>query len=374
MCMKVLSLTSVDGRKILMQDKLFYDLIIELEFALKNMPFLNCFEFSKKVMFSHEIKNNNNIEGIIDDIDSIIKVVKEKKVDDDSKKQLRIFNLYKGYCYILKNSCIDKNSLKELYDILSNGLLDEFEKNNMGEFYRTTTGIILNKGRLDDSYDVTMDPELIDNYMNLLFEYIAQNNELDNMTEYFIKSMIVHFYFVCIHPYYDINGRISRTLAMWYLLNNKCYPYLLFNRAISFDFSDYDETIKYCKDKADVTSFIKKMLICVKKDIEKEYILNNINNSINSSLSTSDYQTLHYILSMNGLKSLMDFSTMYNLKNDKRKVIDIYKSMIEPLLDKGVLEIIRYTKKNYCSGLSNFEFKIKDKLIDKDERILKYIK
>ena len=71
--------------------------------------------------------------------------------------------------------------------------------------------------------------------MNQLFEFINNNELEETEINKFIKSQIMHFYFVYIHPYFDVNGRTSRTVAMWYLLNNKNYPYIIFNRAIEFN-------------------------------------------------------------------------------------------------------------------------------------------
>lgn len=110
-------------------------------------------------MFSHEIKSNNNIEGITDDIDVIRGVIEKQKEIKDIEKRNRIINLYKGYRYILGSSDINKESLRELYSILSEGLLSKEESQDMGEYYRTRSGIILHKGRLDDSYEETMDVE-----------------------------------------------------------------------------------------------------------------------------------------------------------------------------------------------------------------------
>ena len=42
---------------------------------------------------------------------------------------------------------------------------------------------------------------------------------------------------------------------------------------------------------------------------------------------------------------------------DKKKVKNIYEEMILPLIDKGVLEITRYTNKSYSSFDKNFIFK-----------------
>lgn len=374
MFMERLPLKLDDGRKIILNDSKIVEEFYDLEFCLENMPFLDNLDFSKKVMFSHEIKSNNNIEGIIDDIDSIKSVVESKDLVHDSEKKLRISNLYKGYNYILNNTDINKDSLKDLYAILSKDLLETHELKEIGKYYRTETGLILNKGRLDDSMDVTMDPKFVEDFMDNLIEYVNINNSFDTKTGYFIKSMIAHFYFVCIHPYYDINGRTSRTMSMWYLLNNKCYPYIIFNRAIHNEFKGYDETIRECKYRADVTKFIKGMLVSVKKEFEKEFVINCISSNISYNLSTLEYQTLNYILTMKGLKTLLDFATHYNFNNDKRKISDIYSSMIEPLIDKNIINVLRYTDRCYDSTKHNFEFEINPKLIERDERILKYVK
>lgn len=372
--MEKLPLDLKDGRKILLDRKAFDTEIKDLDFCLENKKFLDNIDFSKKVMFSHEIKSNNNIEGITDGIDSIKDVIEKQQVIKDVEKRNRIINLYKGYRYILRNGDINKDSLKELYSILSEGLLTEDERRDMGNYYRTRSGVILYKGRLDNSYEETMDVKYVEEFMNKLLEYINSNNDLDNSTEYFIKSQIMHFYFVYIHPYFDINGRTSRTLAMWYLLNNKSFPYIIFNRAIKNEFLKYDEAIIEAKRFGNVTYFIKNMLISVKKELEKEFIIEDIRQSISSKLSTIDYQTLNYILGMRGLNTLLDFVRMYNRDNDKKSAIDIYNEMILPLLDKNVIEFVRYTNKSYGVNNKNFEFKLNECNIDRDEKFLKYLK
>ena len=219
-----------------------------------------------------------------------------------------------------------------------------------------------------------MDVKYIEEFMDDLFNYTNLGNNFSDITDYFIKSQIIHFYFVYIHPYFDINGRTSRTMSMWYLLNNKCYPYIIFNRAINNEFPKYDESIIEAKKIGEITYFIKNMLISVKKELEKEFIINDISNSINFKLSSIDYQTLNYILSMKGLLTLLDFATIYNKDNDKKSIINIYDEMILPLLDKNILKLVRYTNKNYSLNERNFEFKLNEKYINRDDKLLKYIK
>ena len=150
--MEKIPLKLIDKRIILLNRDKINNEVEDLNYCLSEKTFMNNINFSKKVMFSHEIKNNNNIEGINDDLDFIKEVINEKKEIKDIERRNRIVNLYKGYKYILKHNNINKDSLRELYNILSDGLLTLSEKNEMGEYYRTRTGIILKKGRLDDSY------------------------------------------------------------------------------------------------------------------------------------------------------------------------------------------------------------------------------
>ena len=287
---------------------------------------------------------------------------------------IRIINLYKGYRYILKSKEINKDNLKELYSILSDGLLKQRELDDMGYYYRTRPGIILYKGRLDDSYEETIDVKYVHEFMDKLFEYINNDNKFSLDTGYFIKSQIIHFYLVYTHPYFDINGRTSRTLAMWYLLNNKCYPYIIFNRAINFQFPKYDEAIIEAKRYGNVTYFIKNMLISVKKELEKEFIIEDIRKSVNTKLSTIDYQSLNYVLSMNGVLTLLDFTQVYNRDNDKKSVNNIYKEMILPLLDKNIIEIVRFTNKVYNGEDRNFVFKLNESYINRESDCIKYLK
>lgn len=135
----------------------------------------------------------------------------------------------------------------------------------------------------------------------------------------FIKSQIIHFYFVYIHPNYDINGRTSRTTSMWYLLNNQSYPFIIFNRAIQLYKTEYYKVIREAKEYSNVTFFLKYMMDHTREELEKDYIINMIKDNCNYDISTIDYQSLHYILSMKGIKTYIDFAQFYNSQNEKRK-------------------------------------------------------
>lgn len=179
-------------------------------------------------------------------------------------------NLATGYSYIIGRKPINKDNVKELYDILSEGLLDDYSLENMGKYYRNKDVYILDTTPIFmDRYTKGIEPEKVESKMEDLFEYINKNNENDIIEKY-IKSQVIHYYMAYIHPYYDVNGRCARTLSMWYLLKENLYPFILFNRGIYKNRADYKSAILRCNN-GNITPFIEFSLKVLKKELE-EYI------------------------------------------------------------------------------------------------------
>lgn len=176
---------------------------------------LKTLRFAKRAMMSQEIKANNTIEGIADDLSLIDEVIKNKATLSEIERK-RIINLYHGYQYILTHSDINKESLRELYSLLSDDILSSYDQKSLGEYYRTKPVYIIKGNNLGNDYYEGVNPENIDNYMNNLFEYINSSFLSDTEINSFIKSQIMHFYFVHIHPYPDVNGS---------LVKNATYPH-----------------------------------------------------------------------------------------------------------------------------------------------------
>ncbi len=349
---ELLPLKTTSGRLFTINKEYLADLIKELEEFLEEQDFMNNKTFSKKVLFTHEIKANNTVEGINDSVSLIEKVIEDAYQVTDDERRARIINLYNGYKYILNGEKITEDSVSKLYKILSDGLLSYEDLSRMGKYYRTAPVYILQKGRLDDTIDQGIDASKLSEYMDVFFDYVNNGEVFNTQTDYFIKSQIMHIYFVYIHPYFDINGRTSRTVAMWYLLNNNVFPYIIFNRGITFD-STYDIVIKECKDRYELTKFVRYMLINVKKELEKEYMMHHLRVASGRKWHTMDYQSIEYFLTMKGNISVLDFAQMYNRFNDKKKVREIFETMIVPLIDDGTLSIDRETKKAMFDGQQN---------------------
>lgn len=360
---EVLPLKTDTGRLFTINREYLSDLVRELETFLDGEDFMNNRTFSKKVLFTHEIKANNTVEGINDSVSLIEKVIANAHQVSDVERRNRIINLYEGYRYILQGNDITEENVHKLYELLSKDLLSREDRDRMGTMYRTAPVYILQGGRLDDTMDHGIDESKVPDFMKVFFDYVNNGETFNSPTDYFIKSQIMHFYFVYIHPYFDINGRTSRTVAMWYLLNNDIFPYIIFNRGINFD-STYDRTIRECKDRYEITKFLKYMLINVKKELEKEYVMHHLRVASGERWKTLDYQTMEYILSMNGNMTVLDFAALYNRFNDKKKVKEIFETMLLPMIANGSLVVERETNKDMFQGERNLVLSLNKKRID----------
>lgn len=358
-----LPLTLENGISLKMREDKFQDIRDELNEFLENKKHLHTKTFAKDVMFSHELKANNQIEGIYDDVKLIKDIIKKRYPNLESEQAKRVLNVYHAYNYILKEKDINKDTLRHLYKLLSKDLLDPKDEVRMGEYYRTQDVFILIKGNLVN-YDTGLKADKIDEFINKYFEFLNNYDYGSDITSEYIKSQILHFYFVYIHPYFDGNGRTSRTLAMWYLLNKKAYPYIIFNRGITFKGSRYDEAIIDVKKYHNISYFIDFMLKTVKEELEKEYIVQHIQNNSKEKLTGEDFQTLLYLLSMNGLISVNDFASIYNRFHDKRRIKYIYERMIDPLKQKGILRVVRTTNHPMWGNYPNEVLEINPEYLD----------
>ena len=366
-----LPLTIEKGRLYLLRD-LIEPKKEELELFLQDIKYMNNKEFANNVLFSQEIKSNNNVEGYNDDVGLVYDILNNNLKINDKEKVQRIRNLYNGYKFIMKEKEINKETLKYLYSLLSKKLLTKQDLKRMGEYYRMDPVYIFYSDNISVPPHEGIDSSKLDKYMDEFFNYINSDNNFSCDTDYFIKSQIMHFQFVNIHPYYDINGRTARTTSMWYLLNNKVYPYIIFNRAITLNKEKYYKVIRDVKKFHNITYFINYMLENVRVELEKEYVMSMIKSS-SDKLSAVDYQTIYYILSMKGLLTVKDFINFYNNYNDKKKCIDIYKDMMEPLLDKNIIVKVRDTNTCFNDGQPNFIFKLNENKYECDDKI-KYLK
>ena len=95
--------------------------------------------------------------------------------------------------------------------------------------------------------------------------------------------------------------------------------------------------------------------------------MQSIKENSNQKLTATDYQTLHYLLSINGLCTAFDFTNIYNGCNEKKRAINLYEQMLLPLLEKDIILKKRNTKRHTSSGLDNFVIELNPKFIDEEK-------
>ena len=332
--LEILDLKRKNGRRFYYNKIRIQKLKKEIEDFIVEEPFLEDFNFMRKMLLTIEIKSNNAIEGLYDNVENIEETIQNGLGYNIDKN--RIMNLYYGYRYILLHKDINKDSLKKLYSILSKNLLEKVSENNMGEYYRNGDVLILDNpsSMYLSTFDKGLPPEEVELAMDDLFQFIQEDSSNRDL-DIFIKSQIIHFYFVYIHPYFDVNGRTARTVSLWYLIQNKAYPFVIFNRGISLSRKKYKQSIKKSR-KGNITPFLEYSLKTLKKELEKEKIIYNIRSNYGSSIPKEEYEILEYILTSKShtIREVLELyaRTNYPIKKEKILLEKIY-----PLIEKGIV-------------------------------------
>ena len=369
---QIIPLTTEDNKILILKKEFLEQIKEELETFCYETDFSNTKQFPKDILFTHELKNNNAIEGYYEDLSSIIKIINNPYIHIDKldKEYQRILNLYKGYEFILKKKEINKDNLKELYKILSVNLLNKNETLNNNSYYRNNNVYIFFSNNLAKQPDTGFSVNNIEKHMNDLFEFINTNNNLSEV-ELFFKSQIIHFYMVYIHPYFDINGRTSRTTSLWFLNNNNSYPYTIFNRAITYNKKDYYKIIREVKQHRNLTPFIDFIAKGTKIELEKEYVIKSIDNNTNYKLSPIDKQMIQYILTNNSQNTLIDIQDIYNRFKPRKTLKYINETLMEPLFEYRIILKKSNTHKQIYGGNYNYSFGLNEKNIDIDKSKIK---
>ncbi len=345
---------------------------IELENFFADKKYKESRRFSIATLFSQGIKYNNAIEGYFDDLKVIDDVINEINNIDVERRQ-RIINLYRGYQYILKQHQYNHQNLKKLYSILAKDLLMPEDEALMGEYYRNDDVFIHYSNDVTKEPDRGIDASLISEYLEDLFAFMKSDDFSDDMIDDYLKSQIMHFYFVYVHPYYDINGRTARTLAMGHLLQKKAYPFLIFNRGLLLDKAKYYRIIRDVVQFSNASFFLNYMMDTVKNELEKEYIIKEINQK--NELTDLEKQSVYNFLSFKKPNTILDFSVIYNQYNMPKRPEEVYDEMLSSLIEKEILLPTRNTNKQITSGFYNQVLAFnEEKFPFEEEYVKKYIR
>lgn len=340
-------------------------LVEEFDMFLEDLSFMNCPEFYQKAILPYELKANNMIEGYNENIENIVRLMENLRVrkNIDVQELTRIKNMIKGLRHIANQDQINEKNLSKLYNLLSKDILDP--EDQLDGLYRQNDVFIYYSKDITVPPDKGVEPQYIKPAMDSLFEYINDNVELCNI-EGFIKSQIMHYYLVYVHPYYDVNGRTARLLALWYLNNCSEYIYTIFNRGISNNKKEYYLVIREVKKYNRLTFFLKYMLTQTKIELEKEFILHHIDNSINDTLTPLERETILYLLSSKGNQNILTFTDIFNNYNERVKPKFVHENLITPLIDKDVILVKQNYSKKVTYDQPNYGFILNPEHINND--------
>lgn len=236
-----------------------------------------------------ELEGTLNIEGVNTTRRHIEEVYKKNNPKDKNEKI--IVNMFNGLKFISETDEINKENLKKLYEILSDGCLKK--EDELKDLYYRNDKVYIAK---HEGCPV----ELIDECMDSLFKFINDNIKTNDIEMSILLPFIVHYYFVYIHPYFDYNGRTARMVQLWLFLLINEIPALYLSEAINDNKNDYYKAINETRySNNDVTYFVTYLVkllnnySMVQKNLEE--IKKDIENT-GESISVNELQCLKRII------------------------------------------------------------------------------
>ena len=243
------------------------------------------------------VTSSNEIEGI--------RVAKNRETDillnnvvPETKEEYLLFGYNKALenvFAVYKYQSLTESYVKDLHYYLYENLTPEF-----GGKYKVEQNYIReydSKGNLLRTVFIPSKPQDVDCLMgNLIYQF----NECIKDPECNILLTIFTFIldFLCIHPFYDGNGRVSRLLTTFLLLKygydlDQYYSlsYVILNNLDEYYKSLESSSSEWNENNNDYEAFVHFMLYCLKEGYQKlAYIL-----EVNSLMVVSDEKVLRVI-------------------------------------------------------------------------------
>ena len=250
----------------------------------------------------NEILATSSIENIDFKRDSVRNIIKGMYPSDEQEK--RILGLKLGFEFISdKANKINEENLYKLYQMSIGKFLDDGDKLQEGNYYRHSSVYVVGDGVEHTGIDY----KKLNSYMDDLIRFINLDDDVNDLT----KAAIIHFYIGYLHPYFDGNGRISRLIHLWYLIQQgyDTALFIPFSKLIKQNKNKYYNAYTQVEDNKkysnviDVTPFILFFneyvydVLATESDTTND-TLNKYKNALNKGLITPKEDNLwHFILS-----------------------------------------------------------------------------
>jgi len=249
---------------------------------------------------------SSQLEGAATTTSMAKKLLSEKRTPKDKSERM-IVNNYKTMQALnqdYKDKELSHDVLFELHRLITNDTLDQ---DKQGRYRRDTDNITVND-QLQYIYYVPPKESFVTQEMERLIKF-ANNEDGGGFMHPIIKAIFLHFWVGILHPFFDGNGRLARTIFYWYLLKEGYWTmqYLPISLVIREAPIKYGMAYVYSEqDDLDLTYFfdfhMRKLMQALKNF--KAYLERKIeeNKSIQSLFNTKyalnprQIQALHYLL------------------------------------------------------------------------------
>lgn len=293
-----------------------------------------------------EIVATLSIEQIDTSRESVRNILKggAPRSDDENKA----YGIKKGLDFIADDSNkITAENLYMLYTLSIGDFLDEDSKLIPKNKYRHDAVYVVGQEIAHQGLDYKLLPDYVEN----LITFIHEDDHLD----YIVKSVIVHYYLAYLHPYFDGNGRMSRLLQLWFLVQ-KGYTssmFIPFSAYINKSKNSYYKTFTTITDNyslsniLDITPFINFFIDHVFSKLEQKHSDSNILGRFkllleNGEITEKEKELFYFVLSAYGNNP---FSTKQLEKDYRDVAYATVRSFVMKMEDKGFFTSQKYSNR-----------------------------
>ena len=296
-----------------------------------------------------ELEGTLQIEGVNTTRKQIEKIIKEN--NPRNKNEKIIINMLEGLKYINNTKDFNKDTLKKLYIILSDGCLNK--EDEIGDNYYRNDMVYVSKYS-----GCPMDK--IEECMDTLFDFINNNIDTKDPMLKLLLPFIAHYYIIYIHPYFDYNGRTARMVQIWIFMLTNNMTSLYLSEAINDNKNMYYKAIENTRNsRNDLTYFITFLLELINKYSVVSKNIDEIKEKIENEGEAISINELHYLKRIIINKNIKWFNYKRFLEFEG---LDITK--------RGALKILnKFESRGFLLSKINSK---KEKIFILDESILKY--
>lgn len=275
---------------------------------------------------SLDIENEGSSKKVFDDLfsNTLVPTTEHEKL---------LVRMKQVYDFIkMAKPAISHENIYTIYKMLTMDIDMGNNKLDDGHIYRSGDGVI------GDKFS-TLTPSKVHEYMDDLI------NSFEVSDSKLVNAIVLMNQFVYIHPYYDYNGKMSRIMLYWYLINNDMEKRAQIIIASLLFFRDqYFMVLREQREKernnfTPLAMFVTDVAMILTTAMNK--ILDHCKKN-GIKLSDSELYTALYVGSMEGFTGTKDIVEKTNLQISKGGVSKIFINLVE----SGILETRTSKKQN----------------------------